>query len=302
MKFPVVVAVTAIVVASVRSQTSIIRTPPLTTVASIPGPISEGTPADPASPPVLPDFQIEGTQVRRVEVVEPPPMEGLPPVAGTITLKVHHVADPGLPDPPAPLPPLAADDPLVVGSLGELRANYRDTRIVFVSATVYDRAYTRLTCYPDGVSAKAVTVWSNVDFNHYTGFATFEVTGTDGEVRGYALLMGIGNQHSERHRELLASSGIEYEEPEIPVFTEDGPSFVMLTENPEPEGVKLVEDLHALYRHEGKRMAEACAAREKAREERMAYLLANPPKPKDVTVNFWKRQKPAASRAEGGQP
>jgi len=275
-----------------------------TAIAVIPGPLSDGTPAPPAPPPVLPDFQIESTQVRRVEVVEAPPMSGLPPVTGTITIKVHQVADPGLPDPPAPLPPLAADDPRVIENLSALSAKYRGTRIVFVSATVYDRARTLLTCYPSGGTNKEVKFWSNLDFNHFSGFGTFEATDADGEVRSYALLMGIGNENPEFRRKLFAYKGIPYEEPEIPVFTDDGPSFVILTENPDPEGVKLVEDLHALYRHEGKRMAEACAAREKAYAEQKAYLLANPPKPADVTVHFWKRNHPvglpASTIKEGG--
>jgi hypothetical protein len=50
-------------------------------------------------------------------------------------------------------------------------------------------------------------------------------------------------------------------------------------------------------------MAEACAAREKAYAARRAYLLANPPKPKDVTVHFWKRTKGDENALqEGGQP
>jgi hypothetical protein len=67
---------------------------------------------------------------------------------------------------------------------------------------------------------------------------------------------------------------------------------VIQTEHPDPGTLTCIEDLHALYRDEGTRMAEACAARKLAREARKAHLLANPPKPKDVTVHFWSRPHP----------
>ena len=75
-----------------------------------------------------------------------------------------------------------------------------------------------------------------------------------------------------------------------------------MTENPDPGAVKLVENLHALYRTEGTRMAADFAARAKATEEQKAYLLANPPKPKDVTVHFWKRDVAETQTTEGAQP
>ena len=50
--------------------------------------------------------------------------------------------------------------------------------------------------------------------------------------------------------------------------------------------------MHDLYRTEGPRMVAAYDARMKAEEERRAYLIAHPPKPKDVTVYFWNRGHP----------
>ena len=225
-------------------------------------------------------------------------------MTGTITIKVHTVTDPGLPDPPPPLPALPVTDPEVKARLAEMSAKYKQTQLVFLSATVYDHKRTLLRCYPSGNRGKEITAWSNLDFNHFCGFGDFEATGADGEVRKYALLMGIGNENTERRSEWLASKGIEYEGPEIPALPDDKPAFVVETENPDPESTTLMEDLHALYRAEGVRMAEACVAREKAREARKAYLLANPPKPKDVTIHFWKREKPVAPAAqqEGGRP
>ena len=232
-----------------------VRTAPEATDATIPDRITDGTPPLPPPPVVKPDFQIESTQVKRVDVVEAPEMPDLPPVEGRITIKVHTVADPGLPDPPPPLPPLEVNDPQVLARLAELRAKYKETKIVFLSATVYDDKRTWLRCYPSGDVGKEIAAWSNIDFNHFCGFGGLEATGADGEVRKYSLR------------------------------------------------VTLIEDLHALYRSEGVRMAEACAAREKAHEERKAYLLANPEKPKDVKVHFWKREKSAANtQAKGEQP
>jgi hypothetical protein len=272
----------------------VVRVAPSTTHASIPERISDGALSPPPPPVEKPDFQVESTQVKRLDVVEAPPMPGLPPVEGTITLTVRNVADPGLPDPPPPPEPRSIEDPEIKARLAELSAKHREIRVAFVSATVYDRSRTRLTVYPNGGIDKAVTVWSNLDFNHFSGFGSFEAEDVSGEIR---------NENPAFRRRLLTERGIEFEEPEIPTLPDGQPSFVIATEAPDPDGVKLIEDLHALYRTEGVRMAEACAAREKADAERRAYLLANPPKPKDVTVHFWKRTKgDENTRKEGGQP
>ncbi len=276
-----------------------VRTPPTTTVATLPVPVIDNAP--PKEPIKKPDFKIESTQVKLIDVVESPPMVGLPPVEGTMRLTVHNVADPGLPDPPRPAPPIVDDSKTLVG-LEPSNVNRRDMGMVSLSATVYDHKRTVLRCNIfGGAERKEITAWSNLDFNHFCGFGNFEAKGTNGVVRSYSLMMGIGNENTETRGELLASKGFEYEGPEIPVIPDGAPAFVIQTENPDPESVTLIEDLHALYRAEGTRMAEAAAARQKANEERRAYLLANPPKPKNVTVNFWKRDKSAIT-PEGGQP
>lgn len=277
-----------------------VKTAPLTTTATIPSRTADPDPV-PAHPVEKPDFQVESTQVKLLDVVESPPMQGLPPVEGTIRITTHTVADPGLPDPPTPLPPLPITDPQVVERLAEMSAKYKETRILFLSATVYDHKRTLLRCHPNGATSKEITAWSNLDFNQFCGFGNFEAEGADGEVRKYALLMAISNENSEWRQKLLATKGIEYDAPEIPILPDDKPAFVIETADPDPEGVTLLEDLHALYRAEGARMAAACTARQKAYEDQKAYFLANPPKPKDVTVHFWKRSKPATT-PEGGQP
>lgn len=276
-----------------------VRTPPTTTVAAIPAPVIDEVPAEPPAPVVKPDFRVEGTQSKSLYVVEAPPMPGLPPVEGVITLTVQSVADPGLPDPPPPAPAVIPEGAEPQGRFAEAVEQYRETRFAFVSATVYDRTRTRLTCHGHG--GNAVTVWSNIDFNHFCGLGSFVATGADGEVRSYHFHMGIGNEDTGRKRDSPATEEIGYDGPAIPALPDGAPAFVIVSDSPDPATLTLIEDLHALYRTEGKGMAEASAAREKAYEERKSHLLAHPPKPKDVTVNFWKRNTTHAN-PEGGRP
>lgn len=287
-----------------ESGGEIVVSAPTDTEAVITGNLADGTPLASPQPVEKPSFQVESTQVKQMDVIEAPEMQGLPPVEGTITITVHTVADPALPEPvPSPLP-LAVNSQHSQEQVAQHNATYPQTQLVFLSATVYDHRRTLLRCYPNGDVSKEIKAWSNLDFNHFSGFGTFDAQNAQGDVRRYALLMTIGNEDTTRRRAALAARGLEYEEPNIPAIPDATPAFVILTENPTPAALTLVEDLHVLYRSEGVRMADAYAARTRANEERKAYLLANPPQPKDATIHFWKRDNTGiqANSAEGGQP
>ncbi len=282
-------------------------------VAEIPGEISDGTPPEPVPEPEPIDYEVQRSLTKRVHVVESPEMPGLPAPEGMINITVQLVKDPGLPDPPPPLPALPPDDPAVLARMAELREDYRETRLVFISATVYDHSRTYLRCYPSGGGdRKEISGWSNLDFNHFSVFATYQVKGEDGEMREYGLVMGLGNEDTKQRAERLANHDLEYEAPEIPKLPDlatGGPAFV-ITEGDatDREAVELIEGMHDLYRVEGAKMEEAYHARIKAYEKRKAYLLANPPEPEDVIVRFWKREHPVGAKSpdetqlEGGAP
>ncbi len=257
---------------------------------AIPGVIADGTPAEPAPQPAPLKFKVKSTVTRRMEVVEAPEFSDLPPVKGTITTTVQLVEDPGLPDPPPPLPALPVDDPAVAARMKEVREDYQESRIAFVSATVYGHARTYLRCYTGGKAGKEIGVWSNLDFNHFSGFSSYQVKGRDGEVRQYAFLMGLGNE-TEVAGGSRAKNGKTAAATEIPVFPRlpdlatGGPTFVVTEgDTGDKESVELIEGMHDLYRVEGARMEAAYHARIKAYDERKAYLQANPPKPSDVTT------------------
>lgn len=252
------------------------------------GPIADGTPSPPSPKPVWPQFQAKRTVVRHLDVVEPPPMHGLPPVTGTITQTVQLVKDPHLPALPAPVLPVSDDYSGGPAHMVQTTLKIRETQLLFLSATVYDHSRTLLCCYPNGNSKSEITVWSNLDFNHFSGFSTFQVKGGDGDVRHYGLIMAIGNEDTGIEVASLAASGIEFDAPEIPALANGDPAYVIEGASPDPEAVQIIEDLHELYRVEGLRMEAAYHARARAEGARRAYLLANPPKPRDVIIRYWR--------------
>lgn len=263
----------------------------------ISGNISDGKPGLPAPKPEPIPFEIKSSITKRVHVVESPEMPDVPAPEGDINVTVQLVKDPGLPDPPPPLPALPPDDPAVLARMAEFSERYQETQLAFVSATVYDHSRTLLRCYPNGGTKREITLWSNLDFNHFCGFATFQVKASDGETRQYGLMMGIGNENIQQRTKFLAEHDREYVVPKIPQLpdlSEAGPAFVITEgDTSDREAMELVEGMHNLYKVEGARMEAAYHARLKAHEERKAFLLANPPQPKDVTIQFWKRENPS---------
>jgi hypothetical protein len=257
----------------------------------IPRPIADGarTAQVPQKEPI--DFKVLSSRTTRMDVTETAEMPDLPPITGTINVTVQLVEDPNLPDPPPALPVLPPDDPAVVASLAKLREKYRSTQLVFLSATVYDQNRTLLRIYPSGEYDQKIEAWSNVDFHHFCGFSSYRVKDAeDGSFYDFGILMGIGSTDTRGWAEMAAQKGIAYKGPKIPHLPDlavGGPSFVVVDGDVESPAMDTLEQLHDLYRKEGARMEAAHHAREKARAERKAHLLANPPKPEDVSIQFW---------------
>lgn len=209
------------------------------------------------------------------------------------------VENPHLPEPPPPLPALPVDDPAVKARMAEFREKYRSMELVFVSATVYDHSRTLLRWYPNGDVKNEMTAWSNLDFNCFSGFATYQVAQVDGTVQQYGLMMGIGNEESALRRGFLTMRGeADFAAklpkiPDLPDITNGGPSFVVIKgDTSGASSMEIVQGMHDLYRVEGSRMEKAYQARTKAYADRRTYLLAHPSVPKDVAIQFWTRTKP----------
>ncbi len=261
----------------------------------IPGPIADGAQAEPAQELKSINFKVQTSRIQRVKATEAAEMPDLPPVKGTINFTVQMVEDPGLPDPPAPLPVLQPDDPAVVSRMDELREKYHGTDLLLLSATVYDHSRTFLRIYPNGKAEGEISAWTNIDFNHFSGWSTYRVKDSDGTFHDCGLLMGIGNTDTKQLKSRAVPTE-RYEGGPIPKLPDvaNGPAFVVVKGDTDSAAMDSLEQVHELYRKEGARMKLAFSAREKARAERKAFLLAHPPAPRDVSIQFWKRdQSPA---------
>lgn len=145
-----------------------------------------------------------------------------------------------------------------------------------------------------GRSEGAISAWSNIDFNHFTGFSSYRLTQADGTFREVGLLMGIENIDTQQLSVEMALRGETYTPPAIPTLPDlatGGTSFVVMGEEG-AASMATLREMHRLYGVEGERMAEAYQARVVAEEQRRAALLANPPKPKDVVIQYWRGKSP----------
>jgi hypothetical protein len=263
---------------------------------SIPDPLSDGTPSEPPTKPAPISFKVLNSHTKRVHVTEAPEMADLPPVQGVINITVQRVEDPGLPAPPlpAPIPATSSDDSAVSEQIEELEETYGDSFMIMLSATVYNHSRTLVTVSATGTSEGEVVAWSNLDFNHFSAFSSFTVKEPSGVVHNHSLLMGIGNE------EELQPDSEKTQIPNLPDLATGGPSFSIIEGGTHRDAVKILTQLHDLYRNEGVRLEAAFHASNKAHAGRKASVLANPPVPEDVTIQVWKRDVPLSQSKPGG--
>lgn len=257
---------------------------------SLPEPIVADNPAEPVEKPAQTPSRIISSHTVQKQVTEAAPMEGVPAVTGTINVTMEVAAAVDLPI-PQPLPPVPPTDPAVQAQLQELRQTYRETKIAFLSASVYDNSRTLLRIYPNGSVADEVTAWSNLNFNYFRNFSTYCVNNSDGSTQKYYLLMGIGDIKAEVRQRLAARAGQPYQAPTIPALPDlakNGPAFQVIAGSEECPAMDTLEQLHDLFRKEGENMKAAYAARQQAEAQRRAELLANPSKPADVKIRYRK--------------
>lgn len=178
-------------------------------------------------------------------------------------------------------------------------AEYREANpesfILFLGATVYrakDSPPRTLVRYWPGGKDGDITFWSSADFALIAGGINSFV---DSAGDSHHLMMAWSKVDIDRMADLRASRGLEYDAPEIPNLPEGKATFQITGNQPAAEKFVVIQSLHDLYNNEYERLKTAYEGRERARIEREAYLKANPPQPKDITLNYWRTETPATT-------
>lgn len=256
--------------------------------ASVLGPISDGSPSPAAPPP----FKIETAQedILETKVRE----QGGRKI---IIQKVTPVELPPIPEPVAPTKPT----PEQRAAWEARRLQMKKREFIFLSATVY-----RSPRYPGGARTQfrlwskdrkePFEVWSNVDGQWMGGFANFQTPTTV-----YSVCMGIGALDVDRIETVWASKGRIYTPPIVPEIQEGEARFVVTKGSPTADELAPIRAIHNLYNSEGEKLHLAFEGRVRAQKERAEFLKANPPKPQDIVIRYWRIEKPAtAGQNEGG--
>ena len=254
------------------------------TAARVLGNIPDGTPPPPAPP--KPKLAISNKDVLQTTTHE----------QGGRTITIRKIKPIALPPPPAPVVPQASAelDGEFRAKLAEYRAAHPRSELLFLGATVFrskdSPPRTLVRFWPMG-KGEEITFWSSADFALIAGGIQSYVD-TAGDT--HSLFMAWGNVDIDRMTDLLASRGREYDAPDMPEFAEGKATFKVTGGQPAPEDLVAIQSLHDLYNTEYTRLLTAYQGRERARIEREAYLKAHPPQPKDITLNYWRTEKPAS--------
>ncbi len=252
--------------------------------ARILGSIPDGTPPPPAAP--KPKLSIADEDVLHTTT------HG----QGGRTITIREIKPIPLPPPPAPVVRRAGTglDGEFRRRLAEYRATHPEDRLVFLSATVFrsrdspPRTFVRW--WPMGGDGET-TFWSSADFALIAGGIN---SFADAAGNPHSLFVSQGNVDIDRMTVLMASKGREYTAPDMPGFAAGKATFEISGGRPAAGDLIAIQSLHDIYNTEHARLFTAWQGRERARIGREAYLKAHPPQPKDITLNYWRTEKPAS--------
>lgn len=263
------------------------ETAPVTlATARILGKIPDGTPPPPAAP--RPEFNIAKRDVLATSTHE----------QGGRTITIRQIKPIALPPPPAPVEVApAAMDAEFSQRLAEYREAHPKNELLFLGATVFRSKdgppRTLVRWWPQGGKG-SITFWSSADFALIAGGINSFV---DAAGDTHHSLMGWSSVDIDRMAELYAAKGRKYDEPDLPDFPESKATFEITGDRqPTAAEIIVIQSLHDLYNSELARLKSAYEGRERARIEREEYLKANPSQPKNITLNFWRTQKPATNK------
>jgi hypothetical protein len=252
--------------------------------------IPDGSPAPEPAP--VPGYEVKPSDILDSRSVE---QDGR-------TITIQEIKPIDLPPPPEenPDPPAPVVTPDFSQRLAEFRAQRKAINTVHLSAKVYrfpaNATRSLVTCWPGGTGVR-FTFWSSADFSLIAGgIQTF----ADTAGQTHQLFMSWGIADEARQQVAAIRRGVPYTPPNPPVFPTGPATFQIVGETPAPEALVPIQSLHDLYNQKQAELLTAYQSREQARLQKEEELRLNPPQPQDITLNYWRTEKPAEPAQEGG--
>ena len=114
--------------------------------------------------------------------------------------------------------------------------------------------------------------------------------------------MATSTTEVESFDEIDSKIGAEYGAPKMPHFRNaDTASFGVVSEKTSNESLSAIQAIHELYNNDLPILKNAWAGRKRAAEDRAAFLKANPPEKKDISIRYW-RMDPAGRKGVTPKP
>ncbi len=214
---------------------------------------------------------------------------------GGRTVTIRKIKPLPLPPPPVPTPPRDSE---TESEFRRLAAAYSETHhnnsLLFLGATVFRSAdappRSLVRWWPQN-GGEAVTFWSSADFALIAGGINSFV---DSAGETHTIFMSWGNADLDRLTKFRAAAGQQDRAPVIPAFAQGTASFQFEGVQPDADELIAIQSLHDLYHNNLAALTSAWQGLERARIAREAYLKAHPPKPENITIDYWRTEEPAA--------
>lgn len=184
--------------------------------------------------------------------------------------------------PENPPPDARQEEELPQEDLVESDESHFETRLLMISATVYDRSLTKLRWWHEGREYEAV---SNIDFNFMRPASYFKGSGAF-----YFLLMGIGNEDSAQINRAYQGEESPEQLPALSSFPQGKSSCLVTGERGgDAAAYKLLDELHQYFDQNKESLIATYNQWEEENRLHEAWLKVNPPKKEEANTGVWLR-------------
>ena len=255
------------------------------TTACILGDLPDGTPPPPQPP--KPTFVVAAKDILTTATQQ----------QGGRTITIRRIKPIALPPPPKPAPvQTALEQAALQEELAETGVLQPKWDFLFLGATVFrtkDSPPRTLVTYWPSITGE-VSFWSSADFGLLAGMGDFAAA--NGQT--FSMFMAWGYEDIDGSMaDFQASHDRPYEAPLMPRFPDGKATFSIIgAAAADPEVLVPIQALHDIYNNEFARLKAAYEGRERAQLQREAELKANPPRPKNITLNYWRTERPAPAK------